>query len=115
MNYLKMNSFNQNCLADTTIQITEEIINIKNKNIPPKELQSHTSFANNYFTLLISQENAIDIITPIISNFPNSNLSLFLSLILVKHIINLKPHHPHMYRNKTVIVFVSPNEFINLF
>ena len=35
MNYLKMNSFNPNCLADTTIQIAEEIINIRRELLEP--------------------------------------------------------------------------------
>ena len=88
MNYLKLNSFNPKCFSDTTIQMSEEISNIKNKNISPEEYQIHISFASNYFTLLISQENAIDVIPPIISNYPNSELGLFLSNILEKHIIN---------------------------
>ena len=83
INYLKLNSFNTDCFAETKIQISEEI-----KNISPQTYQSHISFASKYFTLLIDQENAIDIISPIISNFPNSELSLFLSVILGKHMIN---------------------------
>ena len=88
MNYLKLNSFNLKCFSDTTIQMSEEISNIKSKNISPEEYQIHISFASNYFTLLISQENAIDVIPPIISNYTNSELGLFLSNILEKHIIN---------------------------
>ena len=88
MNYLKLNSLNPKCFSDTTIQMSEEISNIENKNISPEEYQTHISFASNYFTLLISQENAIDVIPPIISNYPNSELGLFLSNILEKHIIN---------------------------
>ena len=83
MNYLKLNSFNQNCFSETTILISEEM-----KNILPQSYQSHTSFATKYFTLLIEQNNAIDIISPIISYFPNSDLSFFLSVILGKHMIN---------------------------
>ena len=64
MNYLKLNSFNQNCFSETTILISEEM-----KNILPQSYQSHTSFATKYFTLLIEQNNAIDIISPIISYF----------------------------------------------
>ncbi len=48
MNYLKLNSFNQNCFSETTILISEEM-----KNILPQSYQSHTSFATKYFTLLI--------------------------------------------------------------
>ena len=65
MNYLKLNAFNINCFSETTIQVSEEIQNLKNKNIPTQELQTYTSFASKYFTLLTSQENAIDIISPI--------------------------------------------------
>ena len=84
MNYLKFNSFNKSCFSETTIQISEEI----NKTLSPQEIQSHTSFASDYFTLLTKQENIIDIIVPIISNFTNSDFSLFLAIILGKHIIN---------------------------
>lgn len=83
MNYLKFNSFNEKCFTDTTIQVSPEI-----KNLPPQSTQSSTAFASKYFTLLASQENAIDIISPIISNFPNSELGLFLSILLEKHLIN---------------------------
>lgn len=88
MNYLKLNTFNINCFSETTIQVSEEINSIKNKNIPTQELQTYTSFASKYFTLLTSQDNAIDIISPIISLFPNSDFGLFLSVVLEKHIIN---------------------------
>ena len=83
MNYLKFNSFNEKCFTDTTIQVSPEI-----KNLPPQSTQSSTAFASKYFTLLASKENAIDIISPIISNFPNSELGLFLSILLEKHLIN---------------------------
>ena len=88
MNYLKLNSFNANCFSETTIQILEEIKNLKNKNISPQELQTHTAFASNYFTLLAKQEKAIDVIAQIISSFPNSDFGLFLAVILRKHLIN---------------------------
>ena len=88
MNYLKLNSFNINCFSETTIQISEEIQNIKTKNISPQELQSYTAFASNYFNLLANQENAIDVISQIISSFPNSDFGLFLAIILRKHLIN---------------------------
>ena len=88
MNYLKLNSFNANCFSETTIQISEEIKNLKNKNISPQELQTHTAFASNYFTLLAKQEKAIDVIAQIISSFPNSDFGLFLAVILRKHLIN---------------------------
>jgi len=88
MNYLKLNSFNVNCFSETAIQISQEIQNIKTKNISPQELQSHTAFASNYFNLLANQENAIDVISQIISSFPNSDFGLFLAIILRKHLIN---------------------------
>lgn len=83
MNYLKLNSFNKNCFSSTTIQISDSI-----NTIPVQSYQSHTAFASKYFALLTDQENAIDIISPIISNFPNSEFGLFLSVILGKHMIN---------------------------
>ena len=70
MNYLKFNSFNEKCFTDTTIQVSPEI-----KNLPPQSTQSSTAFASKYFTLLASQENAIDIISPIISNSCVSGLN----------------------------------------
>ena len=84
MNYLKLNSFNINCFSDTTIQVSDKVQN----NMSSQELQTFTAFASNYFTLLANEDNAIDIISPLISSFPNSNLGLFLAIILGKHIIN---------------------------
>ena len=84
MNYLKLNSFNINCFADTTIQVSDKVQN----NISSQELQTFTAFASNYFTLLANEDNTIDIISPLISSFPNSNLGLFLAISLGKHIIN---------------------------
>ena len=88
LNYFKFNTLNPSCFSDTTIQIPEEFHSIKKKGISPEEISKHNAFANKYFTLLTSKENAIEIISPIISQFPNSNLGLFLATILSKHIIN---------------------------
>ena len=85
MNYLKLNSFSQSCFSNTNIVLTPEIKN-RLQNLP-QELNTYTSFASKYFTIFVSQDNAIDIISPLISNFPNSDLGLFLSIILGKHIM----------------------------
>ena len=85
MNYLKLNSFSQSCFSSTNIVLTPEIKN-RLQNLP-QELNTYTSFASKYFTIFVSQDNAIDIISPLISNFPNSDLGLFLSIILGKHIM----------------------------
>ena len=82
-NYLKLNRFREDCLSETTIQISSEIMNI-----PIQSVESHAKFASNYFELLKSQKNIIDLIAPIISNFSNSQLGLFFSVILRTHMLD---------------------------
>ena len=86
MNYLKMQSFSSNCFSETNIQISPSILNAS---LTQQEIENYNQFSNKYFTLLLSQENTIDVIAPIISNYPNSELGLFLSVILNKHLIEI--------------------------
>ena len=84
MNYLKMNNLNSNCFKDTNIQISQNI-NTNNLN------SDFISNSNHYFTELSKKENIIDLFSPLILNYPNSDLSLFLAVILNQHIIEISP------------------------
>ena len=83
MNYLKLNRFNKDCLSETTIQISTEMMDI-----PLQSIEPNAKFASNYFELLKGQKNVIDLIAPIISNFPNSQIGLFFALILRTHMLD---------------------------
>ena len=86
MNYLKMLSFSKNCFVDTNITISPSILNA---NLPQELIQKYNQFSTKYFTLLLTYDNAIDVLSPLISNYPNSELGLFLSTILNKHMIDI--------------------------
>ena len=86
MNYFKMNNFNSNCLKDTNIQISQNNAqNIQNPNL----LSNSNEFATNYFLTLTKKENAINFLKPIISSYPNSEIALFLTVILNQHVIEI--------------------------
>ena len=86
MNYIKMNNFNSDCLKNTNIQISQNIIStVKN----PEFISNSNKFASNYFISLTKKENIIDLLSPIISNYPTSDLALFLAVILKQHIIEI--------------------------
>ena len=86
MNYFKMNNFNSNCLKDTNIQISQNIVqNIQNSNL----FSNSNEFATNYFLTLTKKENAINFLKPIISSYPNSEIALFLTVILNQHVIEI--------------------------
>ena len=86
MNYLKMNNFNFNCLKDTNIHISQNAI----QNMQIQDLISKSNeFATNYFLALTKKEKAIDFLNPIIYNYPNSEISLFLTVILNQHVIEI--------------------------
>ena len=86
MNYLKMQSFHQNSFSGTNIKISPTILNTS---LSQETIRNYNKFSTKYFTLLLGQDNAIDVIAPIISNYPNSELGLFLSIILNKHLIDI--------------------------
>ena len=83
MNYLKMNNFNPECFKGTNIQISQNIISIQ-KNI---DIQNSQKFSSDYFLQLIQSPFALDLISPFISSFPNSDLGLFMAVILTKNCI----------------------------
>ena len=88
MNYLKMNN-NPECLKNTNIQLSQNIVsaltNIKfNKN--------SQKFASDFFEKLNLSPLALDLFSPIISSFPNSDLGLFLAVMLNKNCIELSPN-----------------------
>ena len=88
MNYLKLNGFKENCFSNTNILLSQELQNkVKFIIQDSKDINTYTSFASNYFTVFISKDNAIDIISPLINSFPNSDLCHFLAILLGKHII----------------------------
>ena len=86
MNYLKMNNFNPDSLKDTNIQISNNIISNKNNS---EYLSSSNKFASKYFLELSNKDNIIDLFAPLISNYPNSELGLFLAVLLQKHVIDI--------------------------
>ena len=86
MNYIKMNNFSLDCLKGTNIQISQNILsNMKN----PEYTTNSNKFSNNYFLQLSNKENMIDYISPIISNYPNSDIGLFSAVLLKEHLINI--------------------------
>ena len=86
MNYLKMNNFNPDCLKDINIQISNNIYSNKNNS---EFISSSNKFASKYFLELSSKDNIIDLFAPLISNYPNSELGLFLAVLLQKHVIDI--------------------------
>ena len=69
INYLKMNNFSPNCFSETNIQISQSILD---SSISSEIKKNYIQFSNEYFTKLYSSENAIDLLSPLISNYPNS-------------------------------------------
>ena len=92
MNYLKMQSFSKNCFSETNIQISQSILNTS---LTPELLQEYNKFSTKYFTSFSTQENLIDILSPLISSYPNSEFGLFLTIILSKHIIDISQSLDH--------------------
>ena len=86
MNYIKMNNYNTDCLKGTNIQISPNILtNVNNS----EEISNSNKFASNYFLELSKTDNIIDLLSPIISNYPNSEIGLFLTVLLKQHIIDI--------------------------
>ena len=86
MNYLKLYNLNSKCLKDTDIKISQNInLNIKNSEI----IANSNQFASNYFIELSKNDKMIDLTSPIISIYPNSEISLFLAILLKKHILEI--------------------------
>ena len=86
MNYLKMNNFSPNCFSETNIQISQSILD---SSISAEVKKNYNKFSNEYFTKLYSSENAIDLLSPLISNYPNSDFGHFLSVLLNNHVIEV--------------------------
>lgn len=86
INYLKMHSFSKNCFQDTNITISPSLLNTT---LSPDSIQKYNQFSTKYFTLFLTYEDAIEIISPLIINYPNSEFGLFLSTILNKHMIDI--------------------------
>ena len=86
MNYLKMNNFNQECLKGTNIQLSQNIFS--NLQIP-NFLQNSQKFASGFFTKLTFSPLTLDLFSPFISSFPNSDLGLFLTVLLKQNFIEL--------------------------
>ena len=86
MNYLKMNNFSPNCFSETNIQISKSILD---SSISAEIKKNYNQFSTKYFTQLSSSENVIDLLSPLISNYPNSDFGLFLSVILNNHVIDV--------------------------
>ena len=86
MNYLKMNNFNQDCLKGTSIQISENIVsNFQTHSL----IQNTQKFASEFFSKLTLSPLTLDLFSPFISAFPNSDLGLFLTVLLKKNFIEL--------------------------
>ena len=81
-----MNNFNPDCLKDTSIQISNNIYSNKNNS---EFISSSNKFASKYFLELSTKDNIIDLFAPLISNYPNSELGLFLAVLLKKHVIDI--------------------------
>ena len=86
MNYLKMNSFSQNCFSNTNIKISPSILNAS---FPSETVQNFNQFSTKYFTLFLQYENAIDILCPMILDYHNSEFGLFLTTVLKNHVIEI--------------------------
>lgn len=86
MNYLKMHSLSANCFTETNIQISDSILNFS---LPEDTIKNYNQFSIQYFTLLSEKEDAINLIVPLISSYPKSELGLFLAILLNKHVIEM--------------------------
>ena len=87
MNYLKMNNLNPDCLKGTNIQISQNILITYSQN--QNYIQNSQKFASNYFSKLNESPQALDLLSPFISSFPNSDLALFLIILLKQNFMEL--------------------------
>ena len=87
MNYLKMNNLNPDCLKGTNIQISQNILITYSQN--QNYIQNSQKFASNYFSKLNESPQALDLLSPFISSFPNSDLALFLIILIKQNFIEL--------------------------
>ena len=88
MNFLKMNNFNSDCFKDTNIQVSQ---NINTSKLNSEFISNSNTFSTKYFLELLKKENLIDLLAPLILNYSNADLSLFLAVILNQHIIEISP------------------------
>ena len=86
MNYLKMQSFSPNSFSETNIQISQLIIN---NSLNQKMIKEYNEFSTKYFNQFCLQNNVMDVLSPLISSYPNSEFGLFLAIIINKHILDI--------------------------
>ena len=86
MNYLKINHLNHDCFKGTNIQISPKLFSY-----PPNQdyIQNSLKFGNEYFGKLNSSPLALDLFSTFITSFPNSDLGLFLTILLKQNFIEL--------------------------
>ena len=85
MNYLKMYT-NPECLKNTNIQLSQNVLSTLENIKLNKNLQK---FASDFFEKLNLSPLALDLYSPIIYTFPNSDLGLFLAVMLNQNCLEL--------------------------
>ena len=78
-------NFLLNCFSETYIQISQSIVD---SFISAETILNYNQFSTKYFRELSSSEKVIDLLSPLISSYPNSDFDLFLSVILKNHVID---------------------------
>ena len=110
MNYLKLNNFNKESFKGTNIQFTQNIFS--NLQIP-NYLWNSQKFANEFFSKLSLSPLTLDLLSPFISSFPNSDLGLFLAVLLKNNFIELSQNLNdsselfEKYKNGILIIYHS--------
>ena len=85
MNYFRLYNNNPESLKNTDIQISQNIFSsFSNINV-----NNSQKFASDFFDKLSLSPLALELVSPIISSFPNSDLGLFLTVFLKKNFIEL--------------------------
>ena len=85
MNYFRLYNNNPESLKNTNIQISQNIFSsFSNINV-----NNSQKFASDFFDKLSLSPLALELVSPIISSFPNSDLGLFLTVFLKKNFIEL--------------------------
>ena len=111
MNYLKINSYSPSSLSNTTINLSPNIEILPSQNLKPIE------FGTKYFTLLTSEQNAINLLIPFIKTFPNSDFGLFLVIILKQHLIQISEnllYSKELFENYKKEIFNLYHTVLNL-
>ena len=85
MNYFRLYNNNPESLKNINIQISQNIFSsFSNINV-----NNSQKFASDFFDKLSLSPLALELVSPIISSFPNSDLGLFLTVFLKKNFIEL--------------------------